>query len=326
MGMSTRTVEYVFVTWLIVSLCTGYAGLPPDTPHSLPFLAAPMVECMLLTASLWFPAPTPMIVHHLRTLLPIVHITSLCVDDDETVLALLDSLVELNRGFLVLPPPLLLGILHGMQPVSLRHRLALVSTSIVLLLIIPAFAMVLRALELPDEWFGARTLVNLVLGFVASAVTVGTAAAEDQPIKVRSAFDPAMVATLSAADLAHSRAQQMRSLAAFTVRQRHAHMHAQEEAMAAAAAHAATRGMGSEVRDAACSDLAAGGDGLAVAATATASTIASTCSVCLDAEATFALMPCGHRCLCRMCAANPLLGRLCPLCRRPAEHVARIYI
>ena len=47
------------------------------------------------------------------------------------------------------------------------------------------------------------------------------------------------------------------------------------------------------------------------------------CVVCLDGEPTFAVVPCGHRCLCEGCrwaAASE-----CPLCRGPSQGTMRIF-
>jgi len=47
------------------------------------------------------------------------------------------------------------------------------------------------------------------------------------------------------------------------------------------------------------------------------------CSICLDAEAVIALMPCGHRCVCEAPAC--MLQQLCPICRKPVVEAKRIY-
>ena len=47
------------------------------------------------------------------------------------------------------------------------------------------------------------------------------------------------------------------------------------------------------------------------------------CSICLDAEALIALMPCRHRCVCEAPAC--MLQQLCPICRKPVVEAKRIY-
>ena len=47
------------------------------------------------------------------------------------------------------------------------------------------------------------------------------------------------------------------------------------------------------------------------------------CVVCLDGEPTFAVVPCGHRCLCEGCRGAA--ARECPLCRGPSQGTMRIY-
>jgi hypothetical protein len=55
------------------------------------------------------------------------------------------------------------------------------------------------------------------------------------------------------------------------------------------------------------------------------------CLACMDRPVATALMPCGHACLCRPCAARVSSSRLsserrCPLCRSPITRTVRIYI
>ena len=47
------------------------------------------------------------------------------------------------------------------------------------------------------------------------------------------------------------------------------------------------------------------------------------CVVCLDGEPTYAVLPCGHRCLCAGC--REAAARECPLCRAPANGTVRIF-
>ena len=47
------------------------------------------------------------------------------------------------------------------------------------------------------------------------------------------------------------------------------------------------------------------------------------CCVCLDGEPTYAVIPCGHRCLCAGCRGAAT--RECPVCRTPAQGTVRIF-
>ena len=51
------------------------------------------------------------------------------------------------------------------------------------------------------------------------------------------------------------------------------------------------------------------------------------CVVCEDGPADYALLMCGHRCLCVDCVKHfePGGGRDCPLCRQPIERTMRIH-
>ena len=46
------------------------------------------------------------------------------------------------------------------------------------------------------------------------------------------------------------------------------------------------------------------------------------CVVCLDAPASMALLPCGHRCVCAGCAGTV---RACPICRGGVQGSVRIF-
>ena len=51
------------------------------------------------------------------------------------------------------------------------------------------------------------------------------------------------------------------------------------------------------------------------------------CCVCLETSSVkdlYALVPCGHRCVCAQHAADAV-GRACPMCRKKASHAMRIY-
>ena len=47
------------------------------------------------------------------------------------------------------------------------------------------------------------------------------------------------------------------------------------------------------------------------------------CVICLDAEKTHLILPCGHKCLCAACARVRLWS--CPVCRGHALRVVRVY-
>ena len=47
------------------------------------------------------------------------------------------------------------------------------------------------------------------------------------------------------------------------------------------------------------------------------------CCVCLDDTPTFAVLPCGHRCLCAGCLGAA--ARECPVCRTPSQGTVRIF-
>ena len=57
--------------------------------------------------------------------------------------------------------------------------------------------------------------------------------------------------------------------------------------------------------------------------TAAAAELVRECVVCLDAEPTFAVLPCGHRCLCAGCRGAA--AQACPLCRKPTDGTVRIF-
>ena len=54
---------------------------------------------------------------------------------------------------------------------------------------------------------------------------------------------------------------------------------------------------------------------------------AKLCVVCLDWERTFAVVPCGHHCLCQDCLDKVLASdRQCPVCREPMQGIGAIRI
>ena len=51
----------------------------------------------------------------------------------------------------------------------------------------------------------------------------------------------------------------------------------------------------------------------------------SECSLCMDAEACVALIPCGHVCMCEVCINNLFETPQCPLCRSEVHQVQRVF-
>lgn len=49
------------------------------------------------------------------------------------------------------------------------------------------------------------------------------------------------------------------------------------------------------------------------------------CVVCCDASAAFALVSCGHLCLCEGCVPLVFQTQQCPMCRQPVQAVQRIF-
>ena len=50
------------------------------------------------------------------------------------------------------------------------------------------------------------------------------------------------------------------------------------------------------------------------------------CSICMDCEARYAMIPCGHLCMCESCAVDAALNiRDCPICRARVHKKVRIY-
>jgi hypothetical protein len=52
----------------------------------------------------------------------------------------------------------------------------------------------------------------------------------------------------------------------------------------------------------------------------------SDCVICMDAEKTHILVPCGHQCVCHQCADVVLGGGICPVCRGDVRSVVKVYI
>ncbi len=51
----------------------------------------------------------------------------------------------------------------------------------------------------------------------------------------------------------------------------------------------------------------------------------SLCVICLDKQATFALYPCGHKCVCEADASLISRQGTCPVCRTPVQSELRIW-
>lgn len=51
---------------------------------------------------------------------------------------------------------------------------------------------------------------------------------------------------------------------------------------------------------------------------------AQNCVICMDAEAEFAVVPCGHQCLCHKCQSTRPLT--CPVCRCNVQQMLRIFL
>ena len=52
----------------------------------------------------------------------------------------------------------------------------------------------------------------------------------------------------------------------------------------------------------------------------------ATCVICLNAEPTHLLAPCGHQCVCAACCKMVLARtRQCPVCRQPCRQAVRVF-
>ena len=61
-------------------------------------------------------------------------------------------------------------------------------------------------------------------------------------------------------------------------------------------------------------------------ASASADTARPECSICMDCEARYAMIPCGHLCMCESCAVDAALNiHDCPICRARVHKKVRIY-
>ena len=49
------------------------------------------------------------------------------------------------------------------------------------------------------------------------------------------------------------------------------------------------------------------------------------CVVCLDAQKSHVLIPCGHFCVCEACADRLAVGDGCPICRTPVQIKTRVF-
>ena len=52
---------------------------------------------------------------------------------------------------------------------------------------------------------------------------------------------------------------------------------------------------------------------------------ASLCVVCMEKQADFAMIPCGHKCVCEIHAAIMCRQGLCPVCRKTVQTFQRIW-
>ena len=48
------------------------------------------------------------------------------------------------------------------------------------------------------------------------------------------------------------------------------------------------------------------------------------CVVCFEEVKSYACVPCGHVCLCAVCATNPRVTEICPLCRTPVMQMMKV--
>ena len=52
----------------------------------------------------------------------------------------------------------------------------------------------------------------------------------------------------------------------------------------------------------------------------------ASCVVCMEAERSHLFAPCGHLCVCEMCAALVMSGDTkCPMCRVPATQILKVF-
>ena len=70
-------------------------------------------------------------------------------------------------------------------------------------------------------------------------------------------------------------------------------------------------------------DATTGATALTAAATESEATPPSECAICWDAPAEFAVVPCGHMCLCAGCL--DAAAAHCPICRTPSTGTCQIY-
>mmetsp|Transcript_77330 Transcript_77330/g.125477 ORF Transcript_77330/g.125477 Transcript_77330/m.125477 type:complete len:112 (-) Transcript_77330:481-816(-) len=51
------------------------------------------------------------------------------------------------------------------------------------------------------------------------------------------------------------------------------------------------------------------------------------CVVCMESEKSHILVPCGHQCVCKVCAVNLVSTKqACPVCRAPVSQVIKVYL
>ena len=52
--------------------------------------------------------------------------------------------------------------------------------------------------------------------------------------------------------------------------------------------------------------------------------VTTECAICLDDDAQYAAVPCGHRCLCANCSKKTISQ--CPMCRTKMSAVLRVFV
>jgi len=56
-------------------------------------------------------------------------------------------------------------------------------------------------------------------------------------------------------------------------------------------------------------------------------TVVNECVVCMDSKKSHVLVPCGHVCVCKVCAGNIVATKqACPVCRARVEQVIKVYL
>ena len=304
-GLRLLTAEHVLSMWLVVMLLTCHHI---STEHSLVFLSAISAEATLLCCSMAARAigKPALPVHVVRTLLPLLHFCALHYDDAKTIRATSIAVFDLFRGAMITPPPMVLGMLHGVQPCSARLRAALVQISAAVFTLGCTIWYVVdpaEAASLGVRRALVRMLVNLFVGFFLAR-----------------ALDGHLRRVLAAELAAEQQRSGERVRTEVTLAQRAADMHYMSLQVMLRAAEADVklwkkRAMLFESRTSAGASVASASARASAVSAATAE-----CCVCVARPKTHAVMPCGHRCLCDdpRCSDMGRLGWRCPICRAPA--------